>query len=266
MHWSYCSLALSHPCDSCLSAWYFFYEMNWSQQQAAGSLELIKKMYPYPSELFHWHWGNHGISPVLIKWPWNTYMKSTSMHGVQWHHNGHDGVSNHQPHHCLLNYLFRCRSKKTSKLCITGLCQWNSLVTGEFPAQRASNVQNVSIWWFHHGMIFLYVQNILNAWFANNQFELMLICVFSAWMSSHYLPFEYDCVLMGCHLSFWCQIPVKWHDCLMFCQCVPLIIWIPFGIMIHQLNMITVILANGRKSSAWFCSIFYWTWTLWSNI
>ena len=25
-------------------------------------------------------------------------------------------------------------------------------VTGEFPAQRASNVENVSIWWLHHGI------------------------------------------------------------------------------------------------------------------
>ena len=33
-----------------------------------------------------------------------------------WRHNRHDGVSNHQPHDCLLNHLFRCRSKKTSKL------------------------------------------------------------------------------------------------------------------------------------------------------
>ena len=39
-----------------------------------------------------------------------------------WRHNGHDGASNHQPHHCLLNGLFRHRSKKTSKLCVTGLC------------------------------------------------------------------------------------------------------------------------------------------------
>ena len=27
----------------------------------------------------------------------------------------------------------------------------NSLVTGEFPAQMASNAENVSIWWRHHG-------------------------------------------------------------------------------------------------------------------
>ena len=44
------------------------------------------------------------------------------MSPLPWRHNDHDGVSNHQPHGCLLNRLFRRRSKKTSKLCITGLC------------------------------------------------------------------------------------------------------------------------------------------------
>ena len=34
---------------------------------------------------------------------------------LQWRRNGRDGVSNHQPHDCLLNRLFGCRSKKTSK-------------------------------------------------------------------------------------------------------------------------------------------------------
>ena len=50
----------------------------------------------------------------------------------QWRHNECDGVSNQQPHHCLLNGWFRRRSKKTSKLCVTGLCDGNSSVTGEF--------------------------------------------------------------------------------------------------------------------------------------
>ena len=45
---------------------------------------------------------------------------------LQWRHNDHDGVSNHQPHGCLLNHLFRRRLKKTSKLCVTGLCARNS--------------------------------------------------------------------------------------------------------------------------------------------
>ena len=38
----------------------------------------------------------------------------------------------------------------TSKLRATGLCAGNSPGTGEFPAQRASNAENVSIWWRHH--------------------------------------------------------------------------------------------------------------------
>ena len=64
-------------------------------------------------------------------------------------HNERDSVSKHQPRD-LLNSLFRCRSKKTSKLCVTGLCEENSPVTGEFPTRRASNTWNVSIWWRHH--------------------------------------------------------------------------------------------------------------------
>ena len=69
---------------------------------------------------------------------------------LQWRHNGYDGVSNHQPHSCLLNRLFRRRSKKTSKLRVTALCEGNSPVTGEFPAQRAGKAENVSIWRHRH--------------------------------------------------------------------------------------------------------------------
>ena len=72
---------------------------------------------------------------------------------LQWRHNECDGVSNHQPHDCLLNRLFRRRSKKTSKLRVTGLGEGNSPVTGEFPAQRVSNAENVSIWWRHHVLV-----------------------------------------------------------------------------------------------------------------
>ena len=45
---------------------------------------------------------------------------------LRWRHNDHDSVSNHQPHGCLLNRLFRRRSKKTSKLSVTGLYAGNS--------------------------------------------------------------------------------------------------------------------------------------------
>ena len=69
---------------------------------------------------------------------------------LQWRHNGCDSVWNHQPHDCLLNRLFRRRSKKPSKLRVTGLCEGNSPGNCEFPAQRASNAENVSIWWRHN--------------------------------------------------------------------------------------------------------------------
>ena len=104
---------------------------------------------------YHWYWivqrkFNSRILMIMVE-------KITTVNGnyvycitLQWRHNGLDGFSNHQPHDCLLNRLFRCRSKKKSKLCVTGLCEGNSPGTGDFPAQMASNSENVSIWWRHH--------------------------------------------------------------------------------------------------------------------
>ena len=69
---------------------------------------------------------------------------------LQWRHNDRDGVSNHQPSDCLLSPFIRHRLKKASTPRVTGLCEGNSPVTGEFPTQMASNVENVSIWWRHH--------------------------------------------------------------------------------------------------------------------
>ena len=54
-------------------------------------------------------------------------------------HNKCDGISNHWRLHCLHNCLFRRRSKKASKLHITGLCEGNSLVASAFTSQKASN-------------------------------------------------------------------------------------------------------------------------------
>ena len=88
------------------------------------------------------HWGDPGCAgPIQLQ----IFLTS-----LWWHHNGCDSVSNHQPDDCLFNRSLRHRSKKTSKLRVTGLCAWNSPGTGEFPAQMASNSENVSIWWRHH--------------------------------------------------------------------------------------------------------------------
>ena len=47
---------------------------------------------------------------------------------LQWRHNGRCDVSNHRRLDCLLNRLFRRKSKKTSKLRVTGFCEGNSPV------------------------------------------------------------------------------------------------------------------------------------------
>ena len=73
-----------------------------------------------------------------------------SVNTLKWRHNDRHGISNHQPHDYLLNRLSRRWWKKTSKIHVTGLCEGNSPVTGEFPAQKASNAEIVSIWWRHH--------------------------------------------------------------------------------------------------------------------
>ena len=81
------------------------------------------------------------------------------MQTLQWRHNGRDSVSNHKPFDCLLNSSFRRRSKETSKLRVTGLCAGKSPVTGAFPAQRASNAENVSIWWRHHEIQWVHTES-----------------------------------------------------------------------------------------------------------
>ena len=113
-------------------------------------------------------------------------------HGpLDWCHNERDDIWNHRRLDYLLRRLFRCRSKKTSTLRVTGLCEgkstiwWrlhatqatnyshessdyqrmkpqssvftvlcegNTRVSNGFSLQRAINMENVSMSWRHHGM------------------------------------------------------------------------------------------------------------------
>ena len=95
---------------------------------------------------------------------------------LQWRHNEPDGVLNQLRLDCLLNRLFRCRSIKTSKFRVTVLCAGNSQVTGEFPTQRASNSENVSIWWRHHivKIVILDYMSITLAVLATSRFHLVV--------------------------------------------------------------------------------------------
>ena len=65
---------------------------------------------------------------------------------LQWRHNDHDSVSNHQHH-----VVIQTQIKENTKVpCHWPLCG-DFTGTGDFPAQRASYAENVSIWWRHHG-------------------------------------------------------------------------------------------------------------------
>ena len=133
---------------------------------------------PPTNQLFYHADHSHGlmdnfeviILPFLYVLPYaNPAHQSFSL---QWRHNEHDGISNHQTHDCLLNRLFKRRSKKISKLCVTGLGAGNSPVTGEFPAQRVSNTENVSIWWRHHVHHLMVGQNDFLWQESNYDFQL----------------------------------------------------------------------------------------------
>ena len=97
--------------------------------------------------------------------------------------------------HCLLNRLSRSRSKKTSKLRVTGLYAGNSPVTCEFPAQMVSNEEIVSFWCRHHAY---------NGPLAKSQ-----------WRPSMYvIPGETEVLCFSCrsrhiagHVSFWSSPP-----------------------------------------------------------
>ena len=107
-------------------------------------------------------WSSLGlmISPHLAHrqvnhWPQSRpFLRGYHVVGIKWRHNGRGGNSNHQLPDRLLNHLFRHISNEISKLRVTGLCEGNSPLTGDFPTQRASNAENVSIWWRHHGNVF----------------------------------------------------------------------------------------------------------------
>ena len=74
-----------------------------------------------------WSMDGNSSNSVSHQYPWFLRYNTSIRISLQWRHNGRDSVSNHQPHDCSLNRLFRRRSKETLKLRATGLCAGNSL-------------------------------------------------------------------------------------------------------------------------------------------
>ena len=141
-----------------------------------GHLQDVIKTHP-----FQWYWTGGQICHLFcspnVQRPELTGCKSSVIFNMlrpvkmfdfcrkhfplQWRHTDPNDVSNDRRLDCLVHCLFRRRSKKTSKLRATGLCEGNSPVTGEFPAQRTGNAENVSIWWSHHAKTFFGMEMIV---------------------------------------------------------------------------------------------------------
>ena len=131
--------------------------------------------------------------------PWEVlpHYRTLVCASLQLRHNGYDGVWHHQPRHCLPNRLYRRRSKKTSKLRVTGLCEGNSPVTGEFPAQMASDAGKVSIWRRHHGESPLLATQRLN----NANFDVSVPHI--VWKYALKLPRLLVALHAGCKRKRW---------------------------------------------------------------
>ena len=68
---------------------------------------------------------------------------------LQWRHNERDSVLIHRRLDSFLNRLFRRRSKKTVPR-HWAFFDGDSPAAGGLPLQKASDAENVSIWWRHH--------------------------------------------------------------------------------------------------------------------
>ena len=88
-------------------------------------------------------------NPCRINDPWRAVGTIPAMriiiNPIPWRNNGHGSVSNHQPHDCLLNRLFRRRSNKS--LNSASLAFVRGIQRGP-----ANNAEKVPIWWRHHGI------------------------------------------------------------------------------------------------------------------
>ena len=106
---------------------------NWFMQRLGT--HTIARHHPY--HLYIWIW----------IWIWIYYQMtvSPSHSSLQWRHNERGGDLTHQPLDCLLNCLFRRRSKKTSRLRVTGFCdRWIRVTKGQLRGKK-------SMWWHDNG-------------------------------------------------------------------------------------------------------------------
>ena len=103
------------------------YTLKWQTYQS-----WISSLYIY-IYIFWYRWQERDKLWNWYSWLFWNHIGRKLPESLQWLHNERKGVPNHQPHDCSLNRLFRRRSKKASKLRVTGIYVGNSPVTGDFP-------------------------------------------------------------------------------------------------------------------------------------
>ena len=79
----------------------------------------------------------------------HTYSIFSTHHNLFWHHYSYVIMSAMASQ--ITSVSIVCPTLGSgAELRVTGSCVGNSLVTSEFSAQKASNAENVYIWWLHH--------------------------------------------------------------------------------------------------------------------
>ena len=151
--------------------WQRAHEMRMSLRMLCQTMWIlhrcISEIYIY---IYIWHWFRN--EPIWINYTSRSVERRQLLQifptTLQWRHNGQ----------CLFHHLFRRRSKKTSKLRVSGLCAGNSPGTGEFPAQMARNAENLSIRWRHHEVKYTSskLQNIPNA--HSSHFAMFVVVLY----------------------------------------------------------------------------------------
>ena len=105
-----------------------------------------------------WYHAKSAISRWITIWALKQNGRKVTQNAVFtiMRHNERDGVSNHQPHDCLLNRLFKAPIKENMK----APRHWS--LWGEFTVD-GSNAENISIWWRHHDLVTWYPkENLLH--------------------------------------------------------------------------------------------------------
>ena len=89
-----------------------------------------------------------------------------------------------------------------------GTCAGNSPGTGEFPAQIASNAENVSIWWRHHKLLIRHFKNgSTNICAKVYPISMYIICALLWFGIDPFNPYSQDYITV---IGY--QDPFYWHD------------------------------------------------------